>query len=288
MKHALLVLTLLPFTLFGRHTDPRIRQEAPYAGVKLVKTTTFFTLPKEGNKLDTCIKESHLYNQDGLLVHHDFSMVMQKNPRYDYQEKIAYTAEDAWTKREFRQGFLIDSIVVNGSRANYYFFKENKIHALYEYRGDSMQEKMINSGDTLFRAKKPFTYFNRDDFWDYANAGSFARKAVMHDKDGAATVTYFNEKDEALVSYTEHRVMGGKVSQVDYFNYRVKRFDFKRLTYSDKMEMNFFLEKSKKGKPSYQIYYTYNDKNQLVEEKWVDGNPKKNQVVIKYEYEFYF
>lgn len=287
MKHALLFLILIPQIASAHREDPRTRKEAPYAGVKTIRKVTYFTMPKDNGKLDTCIVESDHFNMDGLLTQHDYSMVMQKNPRYDYQEKFTYSAEDVWTKREYRQGQLTDSIIVNGSWANYYFFKEKKVHALYEYRGDSMQEKMINGGDTLFRAKKANAYFNRDDFWDYTNAGSFTRKTDFSNKDGAATVTYYNDKDEALVSYTEHRVFGGPVSQIDYYNYNVKQFIFKRLTYSEKMEMGFFLKKSKKGKPSYQVFYTYNDKKQLIEEKWVDPNPKKNQVVIKYEYEFY-
>lgn len=287
MKHVLLLLTFLPLCVSAHREDPRERKEAPYAGVKTVKTVTYFTLPKDGGKLDTCIVETDLYNTDGLLTQHDYAMVLQKNPRYDYRDKYSYSAEDAWTQQTYKRGILTDSILVKGSAAKHYNFSEGKPRALYEYRGDSMQEKMINGVDTIFRATKPHKYLNRDEFWDYANAGSFARKAVMTNKDGAATVTYYNEQNEALVSYEEHRVFGGRVSQIDYYNYGVKRFDFAHLTYSEKMEMGFFLEKSKKGHWSYQVLYTYNDMGQLIEEKWVDPNPKKNQVVKKYEYQFY-
>jgi hypothetical protein len=287
MKHVLLLLLLVPQLVFAYREDPRVRKEAPYARVKAVKKTTYFTLPKEGNKLDTAIVESEFYNEDGLLIQHDYVMVLPKNPPYSYQEKLIYNAEDAWVKEVRKHGVLTDSIVVNGSLGKWYFFKARSPYALYEYRLDSMQEKMINGGDTIYRPTKANAYFNRDDFWDYTCGAAFDKKTSSSDKDGSTTVSYLNAKGVALAGYTEKRIAGGKVYEVDYYNYNVKQFVFKRLTYSESMEMVFFLKKSKKGNWSYRIQFTYNDKGQLIEEKWIDPNPKKNQVVIKYEYMFY-
>ena len=84
-----------------------------------------------------------------------------------------------------------------------------------------------------------------------------------------------------------HYTGNGATARIDYYNYGVKTFHFRRLTYSDKLEMTFFLEKSRKGHWSYQVLYTYNDREQLIEERWVDANPKRNEVVKKYEYVFY-
>lgn len=287
MKRILFFLIVLPLTVFAHRDDPRVRKEAPYAGVKSVKTTTFFTLPKENNKLDTCSVETGAYNMDGLLTQHDYSVIMQKNPWYAYRETYTYSDTDAWTLRTYRRGVLTDSASVNGSWANCYAFQDGKPQVVHEYRGDSLQEKLITGTDTVYWAKKMNRYVSRDEFWDYDNAGSFAKTAVSRSIDGPDTVSYLDAAGKCLVKYITYYNSSGNTTKIDYYNYGVKTFQFKRLTYSEKMNMTFFLEKSKKGNWSYRILYEYNEKGQLIEERWIDANPKRNQVVRVYTYEFY-
>lgn len=287
MKHVLLLFTLLPLAVFAHRDDPRERKEAPYAGVKSVKTTTFFSLPKENNKLDTCSVETDMYNTGGWLTQHDFSMIMQKNPWYTYRETFSYSDTDAWTQRTYKRGVLTDSASVNGSWANSYAFYDGKPQVLHEYRGDSLQEKLINGTDTVYWAKKLNKYVSRDEFWDYSNAGPFGKISVSRSIEGPDTVSYLDAAGKCLVKYVTYYNRSGNTAKIDYYNYGIKTFEFKRLAYSEKMNMTFFLEKNSKGNWSYEVLYTYNDRGQLTEERWIDANPKRNQVVKKYEYVFY-
>jgi hypothetical protein len=287
MKRAFLFLILLPQIVSAHREDPRVRREVPYAGVKTVTKITFFTLPKENDKLDTSIIETYFYNPEGFLTQHDLSMIMQKNPEYMCRETYSYSAADAWTQHVYRRGVLTDSVRVNGTWANCYLFHDGKPEIVHEYRGDSLQEKLINGTDTVYWAKKQNRFVGRDSFWDYDHAGSFARTTTAHSSDGSDTVSYLDDAGRCLVRYISHHNRTGQITRIDYYNYEVKRFDFKRLTYSEKMEMTFFLEKSRNEQWSYQVLYMYNDSGQLAEEKWIDPDPKKNQIVIRYAYEFY-
>ncbi len=269
MKHALLFLLIVPFTLNAR-VDPRISKVAPYEGVKTMDVTYIFVI-RSGN--DTGMSESFRYNETGMLTDYSYDQHLMKNPHYHTNSTYRYKSKDAWTQTTYRNQKISDSAVVNGSWANHYWWHDGKISQLNEFRRDSFAERNIVNGDTVL---KHMDYGNppRDEFWDYSHAGKFASKSSTRSAN-TDTIRYLDANGKCLVMIVNFYDSNFRPVKTDYYNFKVKRFDLFYMPYNEKMDMIFFLNKSKKGQWSFEITRKYNEKGWLIEEYCTDARPYK-------------
>lgn len=286
MKHALLLFVILPLSLSTQRVDPRIPQFAPYPGVKSVEATYIFLI-KSGN--DTSITESFQYDVDGMLTDYGYHQHMMKNPHYQTCSTYRYQSQDVWTQKTYKNNVLTDSIVVKGRWANTYNFYQGKFHEMHEFRGDSASEKVLNGLDTVVRPNRNVNP-TMDPFWDYNHAGAFAKKLFVRSTD-TDTTRYLDANGKCLVMLVNFYDNNFKPVKTHYYNFNVKRFDLFYLPYSEKMDMTFFLNKSKKGHWSYEITRKYNEKGWLIEESLTDARPNKGSngtpMLKLYKYEVY-
>lgn len=284
MKHALLFLLIIPFTLSAR-VDPRIPRKAPYDGVKSVECTYIFVI-KSGN--DTSITERSQYNENGFLTAYDYHQHMMKNPHYIMNTRYQYQSQDAWTQINYSNNKITDSAVVKGAWANHYWLNNGKLSQINEFRGDTFAEKKIVSGDTVLVHSDVGNSTALDDFWDYSHAGSFAKKSFVRSTD-TDTTSYLDADGKCLVMIVNFYDNNFKCVKTDYYNYRVKRFDLMYLQYNEQQSMIFFLNKSKKGHWSYEVTRKFNEKGWLIEEYSTDAHPYRNgtPMLKLYKYEVY-
>lgn len=286
MKQLLLLFLAIPCSLIAR-VDPRIPKTAPYDGVKSMQATYIFVI-KSGN--DTSITETFRYNEYGYLTNYDYDLHMMKNPPYQMRSVYSYQSQDAWIQTTYKNNKITDSAIVKGGRADHYWWSGGKVTQINEFRGDSFAEKNIVNLDTVFVHGDSKASLLSDPFWDYRNAGKFANKSLTRSAD-TDTTRYLNDKGECLVMIVNYYDNNFRPVKTDYFNYKVKRFDLMYLPYNERMDMTFFLNKSRKGHWSYEITRKFNEKGWLTEEYFTDARPYKGAngtpMIRKYEYTTY-
>jgi hypothetical protein len=282
MKQALLFLLILPVTLNARRSDPRTLKVAPYDAVKSMKATYIFSNPK-GN--DTGITETFVYNENGWLTNYTYDLHMMKNPPYFISSVYQYQSEDSWTQLTYKNKKLSDSAVVKGRWANTYNFYEGKFHEMHEFRGDSAREKVVKGVDTV-AYPNGLVNPNPDPFWDNSGVGKYARKSFVRSAN-TDTICYLDAQGECMVMIVNFYNSNIKPVKTEYYNYRKGRFDFAHLPYNERLDMNFFLNKSKKGAWSYQVLRKYDSLGNLLEEQWNPTGKKETVVIKKYEYQYY-
>jgi hypothetical protein len=285
MKPLLLLSLLMPFALSAR-VDPRIPKTASYGGVKSMKTEYIFIIAK-GN--DTAITETFQYNEAGFLVKYDYDLHMMKNPNYSMSSIYTYRSNDAWTATSYKNNKMSDSAVVKGAWANHYWWHEGKLSQINEFRGDTFAEKNISDGDTTLM-HQDIGNAAEDDFWDYRHAGEFARKSYARSTD-SDTTCYIDEIGKCMVMVVNFYDSNFKPVKTNYYNYSVKRFDLFYLPHNERTSMVFFLNKSSKGKWSFEITRKYNEEGWLIEEYFTDARPNSRgnspPMLKKYTYELY-
>lgn len=226
---------------------------------------------RSGN--DTGMTETFLYNENGYLDEYSYDQHLMKNPHYVLKKTYAYQSQDAWTEMIYKNGARTDSNVVRGGWANTYNFYEGIFHEMHEYRGDSAREKVLINGDTVVRPNRLVSPYE-EPMWDYYHAGNFANKKLTRSVD-TDTTRYYNDKGECLTMTVNFYDSNFKAVKTDFYNFKVKRFDLFYLPYTDRQDMIFFLNKSKKGHWSYEITRKYNEKGWLIEEYMTDAHPNR-------------
>lgn len=282
MKQFLLLFLIIPFTLSARREDPRIPKTAPYDGVKAMEVSYVFVI-KSGN--DTAITETLQYNEYGYLTNYVYDQHMVKNPPYFISTTYQYQSQDVWTQMTFKNKKITDSIIVRGGWANWYNYRDGKIFEWHEYRGDSTQERVIQGLDTINRTKRRIDY-SLDPFWDYRNNVAFASKSLSRSVN-SDTTTYMSAQGEGLIRVVNFYDNNFRAVKTDYYNYGLKKFEFMTLPYSEKMDMIFWLMKSRKGKWSFEVRRKFNEKGWLVEEYIDDAGSQRNDLIKLYKYELY-
>lgn len=286
MKQLLLLFLIVPFALSARREDPRIPKTAPYDGVKTMEVSYVFVI-KSGN--DTGMSEMFNYNEHGYLTNYDYDMHLMKNPNYHYSDTYTYQSKDEWTRMTYKNKVMTDSVVVRGNWANWYNYYGGKFHELHEYRGDSAREKVVREGDTIVRPNRVANPA-LDPFWDYRYAEKFASKTTARSVD-SDTTRYFNAAGKCLAMIVNFYDSNFKPVKTDYYNFKVRKFELFTLPYSDRLDMIFFLNKSKKGHWSYEITRKYNEKGWLIEEYLTDAHPNRGHngtpMIKQYKYTLY-
>lgn len=286
MKQLLLLVLIVPCALSARREDPRIPKTAPYDGVKAMEVSYVFVI-KSGN--DTGMSETFRYNEYGYVANYDYDQHLMKNPHYHMTSTYQYQSRDAWTQTIYKNKKLTDSVVVRGGWANAYRYSEGMFHEKVEYRGDSMRGKVVKEGDTIVR---PFCHPNPepDPFWDYTSGSKFTSKTTSRSTD-TDTTRYLDANGECMVMIVNFYDNNFRPVKTDYYNFKAKKFFLFTLPYNDRLDMIFFLNKSKKGHWSFEITRKYNDKGWLIEEHFTDAHPNKggngNPMVKQYKYTLY-
>jgi hypothetical protein len=251
-----------------------------------MKATYIFINPK-GN--DTGMTETFAYNEAGLLTDYGYHQHLMKNPPYQLRTVYRYQSEVAWTQMTYRNKTLTDSVVVRGAWANWYYWHSGILTEVHEYRGDSAREKVVRDGDTVVRPNR-LANPSFDPFWDYYNAEKYAGKTVSRSVD-SDTTRYLNDAGECLVMVINFYDNNFRPVKTNYYNFRIKRFDLFYLPYNERLNMIFFLYRSKKDKWSFEIVRKYNEKGWLIEESFIDAFPNKGghgaPMMKKYEYTVY-
>ncbi len=288
MKHAVLFLAFVPIFLNAQVADPRISETTPALGIQSVKTTTFIKTVRDGDKLDTAVKQFSYFNKQGLLTESRYATVLDKGT-YTSRRQYFYNPECCWRNIYYENDVVRDcTFVCEGCGEDNWglvkSFGESGRIVLHEYEGDSVRERVITGIDTVNRPWKKLMH--TDAFWDYKNAGAFARRQITKSVD-SDTVKYLDQNGECLVMIVNHFNNSFQNVQTNYYNYKIKNFVFMKIRYNDKMDMGFFLEKCKKGRWSYQVLRNFDNKGLVVEEKYIDSNKKKPVIIKRFEYEYY-
>jgi hypothetical protein len=199
-----------------------------------------------------------------------------------YFKKIEYNYWDGGFDVITRiNGTINDSTVVRSDTA-WVYSRSGRLEHLYA--GDSVREYAIVNGALVLRSARALV--KRDPFWDYRNAGNFSKRIVATGK-LTDTIRYLNDKSETLIMIVNTYNESKAAVRSEYYNLRVKKFIFMRYAYNEKMDMAYYMLKSRKGKASYTVGRKFDESGMLVEER-IHGTRRSEGVLIrKYFYSFY-
>lgn len=279
MKHFLLFFALLPGVLCAQtiYEDPRAGYIAPYDNLSSI-TVTAFAESRKDSILDSVFVNVNRYAEDGRMSEQLYRAILDKAI---YHEETHYQyRDDMFMKLSYTNGKLYDSVIVAGDSAWRYYSGRLK-HA---YAGDTVREISTNDGKPVYDVGRCLSC--RDTFWDYKNNGRYARKVITA-APTTDTVRYFDDKGVTMVMFVNYYSESRHVILTEYYNYTCKAFEFRRYRYNVKYDLTFFMEKSKKGKPSYTVSRKYDEEGRLTEERLAGTNRKAGTLVLKYTYAFY-
>ncbi|HTF02886.1 MAG TPA: hypothetical protein VK826_02640 [Bacteroidia bacterium] len=278
MRISTLLVMLIPLAVSAQHLDPRPWFLAPAPNVRTVTITGLYETKKD--KPDTAFQQVDHYNEDERMGSRTYRSVLD-GALYNTRVTYGYWDYGRMVVRYYVNGVLTDTADVRYHDATMWHLGSGTV---YEFHNDSVQETIMLKGKTEVRPKR-FIAFKKDSFWDYRNAGTFERKTISG---GQATDTtrYWSQSDECLVMVVNHYSESRHNMLSEYYNYGVKIFEFKRLRYNENLDITYYLEKSKQGKPSYTISRKFDERGLLTEERFNGAQDKRGVLVLKYSYEF--
>jgi hypothetical protein len=288
MRYALVLLFILPLHLNAQGPALLSRPMAPAEGMRSMRiTTTFYGEHKGKSFTDTAFNERAVYNENGTLASKTYASVLDKST-YTSGENYTYGIECWWSRKVYENNRLVDSATlfdcgsVGGSR---FIFGPNGLHEIYEYRGDSVFNTIVDASDTIRRAWRELRTV-RDPEWDYAHAGTFSRKHTSG-KNDIDTVWYYDKSDKCIFRIVHHFDAGNRPVKTEYFNDGVKKFVVLSMRYNERLSVSEYVVRSKKGMPSYTIEREYNEKGLLKKEIYRWRRKGRFPIVKDYRYEFY-
>lgn len=288
MKHKLLILFLMPVSLFAQISVDGLfpKNVAESEKIKSVQATAIFITSNDRDKPDTGMVEIQQYDVYGNMIQRDYSCILEKN-HFTMKSIYSYQQHDQLSRIvKYENGVIIDSTLINSPTSSVrYAISEGK--RIIHTRNDSISNETIISGtDTIVRKNKIVSSKQeeqKDDFY----SGKFEKKILVHDSiHHIDSIAYLDKNGECILIVLNSYDNMDRLLSTDYYNKQNKSFSIYSPRYNSKMNMIFYVPVNKTN-VSYQIIREYNERGLLSKVTRISSKKGNPRIVTYYDYSFY-
>jgi hypothetical protein len=280
MKTILLFSLLIPLHFIAQVQDDSLVYQRDILSnkIKTVTINTFFISGRDTGP-DTASTETRQYDANGRILHIDYHVSIDKN---NYTKHTDFFYNESGELRR-----IISNSANTRIDSTVYFNPQHYVEYI-NYPGKQIARELNKEDMTVTEISGKDTVVKK---WKSVNADDKATAVINNGKYERTDTSYLcdNNGGHTMMMLEKYDSLNHLIN-TDYYNFKSDNPVIYSACYNDRLNMTFYIPKSKKGKISYYVSRKYGANGLLTEKKFVSTKKQGKQnpvIVMQLEYSYY-